>query len=45
LAVLALGAVLAGLLALTWPHHGRRTRVLRVAVLVVLLAVGLAKLT
>jgi hypothetical protein len=42
-AVLALGAVFAALFALTWPHHDPRTRVLRVAVLVVLLAVGVAK--
>ena len=44
MAVLALGAVLAGLLALTWPHHDPRTRTLRVAVLVVLLALGIAKI-
>jgi hypothetical protein len=43
-AVLALTAVLAALLALTWPHHDPRTRVLRVGVLLVLLALGVAKL-
>lgn len=43
-ALFALAAALIALLRLTWPYHDQRTRLLRVAVLAVLLVAAGAKL-
>jgi hypothetical protein len=42
--LLALAVALIALLRLTWPHHDQRTRVLRTAVLAILVVAAVAKL-